>query len=95
MPTANIRRGEPFDIRIDRQTPWGNPFVLGRHGDRAEVIRRFENWVRTSSDAKAQWIRDHVIELHGKTLGCWCHPEACHGDVLLRLAQEVFEGNTI
>jgi Domain of unknown function (DUF4326) len=25
-------------VRVDRATPWGNPFVLGRDGDRAIVI---------------------------------------------------------
>ncbi len=27
-------------MRVDRATPWGNPFVLGRDGDRATVIAR-------------------------------------------------------
>jgi len=27
-------------------------------------------------------------ELEGKTLGCWCPPRACHGDVLARLAAQ-------
>jgi hypothetical protein len=27
-------------VRVDRATPWGNPFVLGRDGDRATVIAR-------------------------------------------------------
>ncbi|MBA3285144.1 MAG: DUF4326 domain-containing protein, partial [Nitrosopumilus sp.] len=25
-------------------------------------------------------------ELRGKTLGCWCRPDACHGDLLAELA---------
>jgi hypothetical protein len=25
-------------------------------------------------------------ELTGRTLGCWCAPDACHGDVLAELA---------
>ena len=24
-------------------------------------------------------------ELEGKTLGCWCKPEKCHGDILIKL----------
>jgi hypothetical protein len=27
-------------VRVDRATAWGNPFVLGRDGDRATVIAR-------------------------------------------------------
>jgi hypothetical protein len=26
---------------------------------------------------------------HGKKLGCWCRPKACHGDVLIELAEAV------
>lgn len=27
-------------------------------------------------------------ELKGKTLGCFCKPLSCHGDILVRLADE-------
>lgn len=80
--------GEPFDVRIDRKTPWGNPFVLGRHGNREEVISMFRAWATTSQDPRAVWIRDHVHELYGMTLACWCAPEACHGEVLLEMAAD-------
>jgi hypothetical protein len=30
-------------VRVDRATPWGNPFVLGRDGDRATVIARYRD----------------------------------------------------
>ena len=26
-----------------------------------------------------------LISMKGKRLGCWCYPDACHGDVLLEL----------
>lgn len=26
-----------------------------------------------------------MSELVGKKLGCWCYPEACHGDVLVNM----------
>jgi uncharacterized protein DUF4326 len=29
---------EPYDVAIDRRTRWGNPFVIGRDGDRETVI---------------------------------------------------------
>jgi len=25
-------------------------------------------------------------ELRGRTIACWCKPEACHGDILAELA---------
>jgi hypothetical protein len=29
-----------------------------------------------------------IGELTGKVLGCWCAPKACHGDVLVKLANQ-------
>jgi hypothetical protein len=31
-------------------------------------------------------------ELRGKVLGCWCHPEQCHGDTLAELANTEWKG---
>ena len=31
---------------------------------------------------------NRLAELDGKTLGCWCAPNPCHGDVLVRLCEE-------
>ena len=85
---VHLRRDE-YDVRIDRRSPWGNPFVIGGKPplSRADVIRMFAYWV-TGPDAEAVWIREHVHELRGKRLGCWCAPLACHGDVLAAMAEE-------
>ncbi len=53
---------------------------------RAEACKRcarYEQWVRSQPELIAA-----LPELEGKTLGCWCAPDACHGDVLARLAAE-------
>lgn len=33
-------------------------------------------------------VMAQVPTLRGKTLGCWCKPQACPGDVLAELANE-------
>lgn len=81
-----------FDVYVGRPTPWGNPILLHDATDdldRAEVVSQYEAWVTTSDDPRAAWVRDHVHELRGKTLGCWCAPRPCHGDVLARMAEAV------
>jgi hypothetical protein len=90
MPTrvVNLRAGGPYDVLIDRRSPWGNPFRIDAENSREEVIRRFANWVINDSSQRARWIREHVHELRGKTLACWCAPQACHGDVLAAMAEE-------
>lgn len=66
-------------IYVGRGTPWGNPFIIGVHGDRAEVIRRFECEVLPSLDVSA---------LKGKDLICWCAPLPCHADLLMKKANQ-------
>lgn len=74
----------PYDVRITRPGPFGNPFVIGRDGDRATVIAKFESWVRSQPELVARIQR----ELRGRRLGCVCAPALCHGDVLVRIADE-------
>jgi hypothetical protein len=71
-------------VFIGRPSVWGNPFVIGRDGDRAEVVLKFENYIR----AKPALMTRARTELRGKNLLCFCAPRACHGDVLLRIANE-------
>lgn len=82
-------RRHPYDVYIGRasadlwDSKWRNPFKIGRDGTRAEVIQRFR--VYLLADAK---LMAALPELRGKVLGCWCAPMACHGDVLLELANK-------
>lgn len=65
-------------VRIDRQSKWGNPFVLGPDGDRDTVIRRYAEDYLPYQPA----LLGPLGDLRGKALGCWCAPARCHGDVL-------------
>lgn len=80
---------EPYDVLIDRTTKWGNPFVVTIDGTRERVIERYRAHLLDSPHLMAA-----LHELKGKTLGCWCKPQACHGDVLAELAElaELVEG---
>ena len=74
---------EKYDVYIGRPSKWGNPFVIGADGSRAEVISKYERMLMTSPTLQAA-----LHELKGKDLVCWCSPQACHGDVLLKLANK-------
>ncbi len=69
-----------FDVYIGRPSKWGNPFSIGQDGSRDEVIEKYRLWILTQPDLRAA-----LPELEGKILGCWCAPQACHGDVLVAL----------
>ena len=70
-----------FDVYIGRPSKWGNPFEIGRDGDRETVIRKYRDWIQTQPQLLAA-----LPELKGKVLGCWCAPKPCHGDVLSEMA---------
>ena len=73
-------------VIVDRTSPWGNPFVIGRDGDRAEVIEKYRQWLFENP------LRDAEVRyLFGKHLVCHCAPEPCHADVLLRYVNFHFE----
>ena len=73
---------ESYDIYIGRPSKWGNPFQIGKDGTRDEVIEKFKNWILTQPN-----LLNDLHEIKGKTLGCWCKPKSCHGDVLVELIE--------
>lgn len=66
---------------IGRGSKWGNRFVIGKDGDRDLVILKHKLWLPRQLD-----LMNALGELRGKDLVCFCKPEACHGDILLELA---------
>lgn len=38
---------------------------------------------------KNEELLQQLPELKGKTLGCWCKPGKCHGDILLELIKKL------
>lgn len=71
-------------VYIGRGSPYGNPFIIGKHGNRDEVCDKFEEMVESNPAMKKRFIK----ELKGKDLVCFCKPLRCHGDYLLRIANE-------
>lgn len=57
---------------------WANPFSVARYGSVRKVLRKFEEYLAERPDLVAA-----LPELAGQRLGCWCHPNPCHGDVLV------------
>lgn len=66
---------------IGRGSYWGNPYSMYEEGDdREEVIRKYKydfDFEKFPNKEKSE-----VYKLAGKRLGCFCKPQACHGDVL-------------
>ena len=80
-------RREKYDVYIGRPSKWGNPFIIGKDGSRQDVIAKYRMFIINSPD-----LYNRIVpELKGKTLGCFCSPLPCHGDVLAELANSLKE----
>jgi len=75
----------PYDVYIGRGSKWGNPFVIGKDGNREEVISKYEAYIMSPQQDK---LRQSLYELKDKTLGCFCAPKACHGDILKIMVED-------
>lgn len=81
---------EKYDVYIGRrgkgqEGKWGNPFSLD---GRTANVSKFREWIVTQPHLMAD-----LPELVGKRLGCFCKPNACHGDVLVELVEEYCAAN--
>ena len=72
-----------------RKSKWHNPYLVDkpgkkRDGTREEVLAKYRKYLLSNAELMAD-----LPELLGKDLFCWCAPEGCHGDLLLKLANEL------
>ena len=75
-----IGRNMNFYVKGTFESKWKNPFTVKKHGiDKCLVL--YEQLIRET-------LYDDLEELDGKVLGCWCKPNRCHGDILIRLLDE-------
>lgn len=77
---VNKQRTKLYDVYIGRPGKFGNPFVIGKDGNREQVLAKYKKWMFAPSQIRLR--QDMKRELQGKTLACWCAPLPCHGDVI-------------
>jgi hypothetical protein len=84
---------EPYDVYIGRPSKWGNPFshlegtrAQFKVSTRQEAIDAYRKWI---TEGNGRHLLKDLHELEGKTLGCWCKPQACHGDILSELVVRI------
>jgi len=86
MKVVNLRK-EKYTHYIGRGSVFGNPFRIGKDGNREEVIKKYEQWVRKSNIIMSEiyYLPEDAI------LGCFCKPQACHGDIIIKLWKELHD----
>ena len=99
--SLRVGHEHPTDaIRVDRETPFGNPFIVGRDGVVGECCAKHREWLETgatfgnkrASHALRMTVLLNIHNLRGKKLLCWCAPKdrakpfLCHAVTLAEFA---------
>lgn len=71
----NKHVGGTFDSK------WRNPYYISKYG-RSKCIEKFKIYLARNED-----LLSDIKDLYGKTLVCWCVPNACHGEILIDLCK--------
>ena len=77
----NRKNGEADSVFIGRPSKYGNPFPITKSDDRHSVLQKYWSWIHQQDELLLQ----ARVELRGRNLLCFCAPEPCHGDILLRI----------
>ena len=86
-----IGRNMSFYIPGTTGSKWQNPFTVKKYG-LEKSLELYRKWIITGVNPINGKIRkegpliNDIDEIKGKILGCWCKPNACHGDILAELA---------
>lgn len=78
---VNIHK-EKCDVYIGRGSIWGNPYEIGKDGDRNTVILKYYDYMFARLKNNPE-IKHQLKKLVGKRIGCFCKPKPCHGDILV------------
>jgi hypothetical protein len=76
----------PYDVYIGRAGKeqdgyFGNPFRIEQGESRGSSLEKYRAYFHNRLEADPEF-KKRIHELKGKTLGCFCKPYPCHGDII-------------
>lgn len=93
MPVSgivNVKKTKEYDVYIGRTMgtyKWGNPYQIGIHYTRKGCIEMYEYKLLFKILKSREVTYEDLMYLVGKTLGCFCKPKSCHGDVIAKYVE--------
>lgn len=82
MEVVNVKNSK-YEEYIGRGSILGNPFVIGKDGDREEVIKKYKNYIWNCLKVTRELEMLTAVEFEDCVLGCHCKPKECHGDIVI------------
>ena len=74
-----VDKNSSFDIFCGRPSKYSNPFIIGKDGNRKEVLGKYKNYLNNMEN-----FNQFIEELDNKKLACWCSlDQECHVDLLI------------
>ncbi len=85
----NKRCYQGYGVYVGRPSLLGNPYVIGKDGDRDEVIRKYRVWLWRRIEERGDVYHylcqlKETAEQDDLVLLCWCAPMPCHADQVKR-----------
>lgn len=96
----NLRNGGPnlpYDVRVDRSSPLGNPFPMSNESEREVVCDKYTAWfdgivegwtpgevvTKNKDQFHFLWKLILLYREYGRLrLFCWCAPKRCHVETI-------------
>jgi histidinol-phosphate/aromatic aminotransferase/cobyric acid decarboxylase-like protein len=82
----------PWDVKVDRSSTLGNPFILNAKRDRESACSNYDKYFKVrvkSYSAENKRFYDELdrlkelYKLYNKlNLFCWCSPKQCHAETI-------------
>lgn len=79
-------RTDKYDVYIGRPGKgeiglFGNPYPLAKESERGSILEKYKKFFLARLEHDDEF-KTEVLKLNGKTLGCFCKPRPCHGDII-------------
>lgn len=96
---CNLRKQKPteiYDVKVDRTSVLGNPFVMRSEMERDSVCDKYELHFKSKVKNKDYMFMNELCNLlklyegYGKLrLFCWCSPKRCHAETIKKYIEFV------
>lgn len=70
-------------VKGANQSIFANKFSINNYG-RDKCLELYEQYLRNNDV-----LMKEILKLKGKQLLCWCKPERCHGDIIIKILNEL------
>lgn len=81
MTIIRVDKTDEHDVFCGRPSKFSNPFKLKEHGNRAEILNKFEAYFKALPN-----LDSLLDELADKRVACWCKTDQkCHIDIIIKL----------